>query len=115
MTHRRTHTAIKSELVRTSAGPMFRARCSCGWTGGPVDAGQVVLDWEAHVSTAEASRAGGHGPDARRHERIVDWYAVINDPCVAQCSRGWSSPPVLNAEFATQAWERHRSEAPRVR
>lgn len=111
MTHRRTHTAIKSELVRTNAGLMFRARCSCGWTGGPVDASQVVVDWEAHISKAEASRAGGREPDALRHERIVDSYAVIEDPCVARCSCGWSSPPVPNAEFASQAWERHRSQA----
>jgi len=45
----RRHKRVRSEMVRIDDGPpRFQPRCSCGWIGEPVDAGMVVIAFEAH-------------------------------------------------------------------
>lgn len=46
----RGHRDLPSEMIRREDGQLrFRPRCSCGWTGEPVDQSRVMVLFDAHA------------------------------------------------------------------
>lgn len=55
---RMRHEQLRTEMIELRPGVLrFRARCSCGWTSGPVHMALTVAIWEEHLEAARRGRA----------------------------------------------------------